>query len=218
MIKVRNNKLVKSFTLSEVLIALVIIGIIAAITIPIVMTKIKETQFKTAYKKSYSDLSNVIQKAVFNNEIQDRTESYNRNATSSEWAAIKNGFSISKECDRKQLEDCWVDGDKFWGDDYPKNWYSPSFVDTSGRVWAVYHLYYNIYLVDVNGDKAPNKFGKDRWAFTLADENGKRICYSGGKCNVPPSKVVPVSGDKTKWSAVCHYPPCYYHTWLYKGD
>lgn len=46
-----------SFTMAEVLITLGIIGIIAAMTLPALINKYQEVQFKSAYKKAYADLS-----------------------------------------------------------------------------------------------------------------------------------------------------------------
>lgn len=45
------------FTLAEVLITLGIIGIVAAITIPVLMQNIQDYQFKQAWKKEYSVIS-----------------------------------------------------------------------------------------------------------------------------------------------------------------
>jgi prepilin-type N-terminal cleavage/methylation domain-containing protein len=47
-----------AFTLAEVLITLGIIGVVAAMTIPTLMTKVKEKQTVTKVKKAYSNLAN----------------------------------------------------------------------------------------------------------------------------------------------------------------
>ncbi len=52
-----------AFTLAEVLITLGIIGIVAALTLPSVITNIQDYQYKSALKKSYSVLSNAINRA-----------------------------------------------------------------------------------------------------------------------------------------------------------
>lgn len=46
----------KAFTLSEVLITLGIIGVVAALTIPSVVNNYKKQQFRTGLKKEYSVL------------------------------------------------------------------------------------------------------------------------------------------------------------------
>ena len=43
----------KGFTLAEILIVLMVIGIIATMTIPGLMKGVQEAQYKTAYKKAY---------------------------------------------------------------------------------------------------------------------------------------------------------------------
>ena len=42
-----------------------------------------------------------------------------------------------------------------------------SFIDNSGRAWAMYYNSESIFFVDTNGFKGPNHLGKDRWAFLL---------------------------------------------------
>jgi len=49
----------KGFTLSEILIVLMIIGFIAALTVPSLMKNINEAQIKTAYKKAFNTISNL---------------------------------------------------------------------------------------------------------------------------------------------------------------
>lgn len=48
---------IKAFTLAEVLITLCIIGVVAAITIPALLKNIQDYQFKQAWKKEYSVIS-----------------------------------------------------------------------------------------------------------------------------------------------------------------
>lgn len=56
-------KIEKAFTLAEVLITLGIIGIVAAMTLPVVMTKVDEIVLKNQFKKTYSLLSQALNKA-----------------------------------------------------------------------------------------------------------------------------------------------------------
>lgn len=55
------------FTLAEVLITLVIIGIIAAMTIPSLINKTNEQETVSALKKTYSSLSQAYQKIFAEN-------------------------------------------------------------------------------------------------------------------------------------------------------
>lgn len=56
-----------AFTLAEVLITLAIIGVIAAITIPVLMQNIQDKQFKAQWKSVYSELSNAYQRMANDN-------------------------------------------------------------------------------------------------------------------------------------------------------
>ena len=62
-----NNFLIPAFTLAEVLITLGIIGIVAAVTIPTLVTKYQEKQTVTRFKWIYSTLANAFTMAVAEN-------------------------------------------------------------------------------------------------------------------------------------------------------
>ncbi len=55
-----------AFTLAEVLITLAVIGVVAAMTIPIVFAKIKQHEYMTAGKKAFSVISNAVQAVNLN--------------------------------------------------------------------------------------------------------------------------------------------------------
>ena len=57
MLKVRNNNSLRGFTLAEVLITLGIIGVVAAITIPLLIQNSNSKKFITQFKKSLSTLN-----------------------------------------------------------------------------------------------------------------------------------------------------------------
>lgn len=166
------------FTLSEVLITLGIIGVVAAITLPVVINKIDNLKYKSAYKKAYSDLSQILQKALVEEEWPYRESVYDQQATKNEYEIMKKGFKIIKECDNTNFNECWADGDKTVNG-YPKIGMSLfPFIDSAGRSWVNYYYSENIYFVDLNGLKGPNKWNKDRWCFTFVDKNGRRA-YTG---------------------------------------
>lgn len=201
----------KAFTLAEVLITLSIIGVVAALTIPNLMNTFQEQQYRTAYKKAYSDISQALLPAISEGSIT-RANIIDSDATSSEWTILKGAFKVTKECTEAQLNTCWADGDKVWSNTLPNTTFSQSFIDVSGRSWAEYRNDQNIYLVDTNGFKNPNKFGKDRWLF--------KVVYTGGDTGAA-TKTFIVAGDLTSTSnssnlaAWCQYPPCYYASWLF---
>ncbi|MCD7878606.1 MAG: prepilin-type N-terminal cleavage/methylation domain-containing protein, partial [Candidatus Gastranaerophilales bacterium] len=67
------KKLLKDFygfTLAEVLISLVIIGIIAAITVPFIYANYQERSLKSALKKNYSVLKQALDKYYIDNGVR----------------------------------------------------------------------------------------------------------------------------------------------------
>lgn len=203
------------FTLAEVLITLGIIGVVAAVTMPMIVKKYQEQVYKTAYKKVYAELSEAVREAIFNQEFI-RTSFRNEDATANEFDIIKKKFKVSKECSSSNTFDCWVDADRLMviGEDimggYPRKEVS-AFIDESGRNWTIYYAPENIFLVDTNGFKKPNQFGKDRWIFTFVDTIGNRTSNSAQY-----RAVAPYMPDQTTKNLWCQHPPCYYHSWLYK--
>ncbi|MBQ8458562.1 type II secretion system protein, partial [bacterium] len=53
----------KAFTLAEVLITLGVIGVVAAMTIPTLMTNIRAAQYRNKFKKTVSTLSQAVRMA-----------------------------------------------------------------------------------------------------------------------------------------------------------
>lgn len=210
--KVSNNhQRYKAFTLAEVIIVLGIIGIVAEMTIPTLIQNVHDMQYKAAYKKAYSDISQAFEQAIFEKTLTPRTTKFDEIATVSEWAVMKSAFKVTTDCNTySDLNKCWADGDKINNNQYPNSSSSLSFVDNSGRSWAQYWYMENDYLVDTNGKKLPNRFGKDRWIFTLKNADGTRTTVGY------PAKVGNLTGDYKDYNAMyCQYPPCYYYSWLY---
>src|SRR5574344_822931 len=118
----------KAFTLAEVLIVIGIIGVISAFTIPVLMNKIQNHEYKVAYKKAYSDISNAFSSAISNGELTSRTNWSDAVASDSEWEALSEHFKKIRTCNSGELSKCWADGEKLmYGQ---PGVYEKSFIDT----------------------------------------------------------------------------------------
>lgn len=219
------------FTLAEVLITLGIIGVVASITIPILQKNIEEAQFKTAYKKAYSDANNAWAQMVADYEVTPRTSSYDGNAANNNFTAFKGHFKLLKDCgfSGNSNEECW----DFSGDTIKpggtvivptvsNDMRHAAFIDSSGRQWVknwANNTFGEIIFVDTNGFKKPNQFGKDRFHLYPVLQTCNYVQYNQGsqECRGAgiPVKIYAYSFDATK-GTMCNIDNCYYRSWLIK--
>lgn len=206
-----------AFSLAEVLITLGIIGIIAALTIPVLQKNIQDAQYKTAYKKAYSALSQAVNDANANCEFIEGSSTGSPTNFSKNFFTIMSKFQVVKKCINYNNSECWSTGEKF----DMTNGGLPSqdinaFLDASGMSWSMYYWGHSFVLVDTNGFKKPNQYGKDRFAFSLLSKDNS---VSG-----IPTKVKPFNDNngftcyKNKCGTVGDpdYQTYYGTSWLYK--
>jgi len=191
--------------LAEVLITLGIIGVVAAMTILTLMNKTQDLEFKTAYKKTYSVASQAWLSAIGDGLIQQRSAWCDANGVNdANFTAFKSYFKVAKDCEGGSASDlgCWAaDGDSFWG--VPTGGTGAySFLDSSGVSWAGAGGICGTIVVDTNGLKKPNQFGKDRQALAMDSGNSDSFKI------LPWEDVIAVDVN------TCPKGNCYYTTWL----
>lgn len=183
----------KAFTLAEVLIALVVIGVIAAITMPTLVNSYHDRMYISALKKNYSVLSN-----AFNlTKKYDYSEYTDWDHTDGSTQIIYQNYIYLKKY-LHVLRDC-KDTEGCWSDDITKSpngsiapsatakgiggnivtftlndgtnvcidYWSPG--DATRLFGVSQNLLHDTLslFVDVNGDKKPNTLGRDVFAFVL---------------------------------------------------
>jgi prepilin-type N-terminal cleavage/methylation domain-containing protein len=194
-LKVKEN----GFTLAEVLIALVVIGIIAAITVPTLIQKYQEQAFKSALKKNYSNLSQAFRLAYGTNydDFRDWEYVHSSNFTKELYNKLSKYMHIEKNCGTSNRNDCWADKTYAKNGQYGK-WFltdgkwsgggeaygialndgTTIFIDiwvesTVNSVGVTKNLFGDAnlgFFIDVNGVKKPNVVGKDIFAFVLTEK------------------------------------------------
>lgn len=177
-----------AFTLAEVLITLGIIGVVAAMTIPVLMQNIQDQQFKVAWRKVYSVFNSAQQKIMPDNGSDMLNYAVGiSNSEENSRDAFLNYISYIKKCDYQQaLGNCWIqtgvatylDGTKDASTEADGIW---DWAHTSGAIlkdgtyvlfssvstncnWSSNGVTFNIcsaITVDVNGAKPPNVIGRD---------------------------------------------------------
>ena len=165
-----------AFTLAEVLITLGIIGIVGAMTLPLLVSKYQEKAWLTAFKKSYTVLSQAYLRA---------SQDY---GTANAWCAEKN-----TECGKTYFDilSPYLNIGQVWGFERPNIFYKVSYRDLDGRgmgpvnafttshykfalsdgtIIGIGHnndLYSPLLQVDTNGFRGPNQLGKDFFYLSL---------------------------------------------------
>lgn len=205
------NAAQKAFTLAEVLITLLIIGVVSSIAIPIVLNDIKEAEYNEGIKKAYADLSNALKMIQVNNGGTVNVGVIGNTAGS---LAITNEFCNVMSCIR-------VDGTSnifgpinykyYKGDEYS------SFPGTSSNTPAVIinngsFVSFRSYdscnysginncgyiIIDINGKKGPTMLGRDFYYFWIILKNNYYIIapmgiHGDGKTCLPGENT----GDKS---------------------
>lgn len=172
-----------AFTLAEVLITLGIIGVVAAMTMPALISKYKKYVLEVQIKETYSIISQVLKLSVTNGASFDSFDTKNRNnETIENWynEVFAPYLKVSRLCLNVKPIGCWhqvyslqqnpygensisndevqfilLNGASFTIKNYSSSWISYVYgVKTEAESAAVFFF-------DANGKKLPNILGKD---------------------------------------------------------
>lgn len=157
-----------AFTLAETLIVLVIIGVVAAITIPATVTRANNEQLTAGAKKSY----NTIKTAVKTAEQEYGPKAswiLGPDAAGAVNTYLKPYLDILKDCESDSgcFEESFTD---FSGEPYDGFEDAYKFMTVDGMSWGYVHSstpVSRLLYVDVNGPKKPNKLGRDVFIFSM---------------------------------------------------
>ena len=211
-----------AFTLAEVLITLGIIGVVAALTLPSVVSNVNNMNYKIAYKKALRDVNEAYKLMEANDSrfievvcqnAEDCPNCCFSPAFSENFKLLAKQFNATKTCLKGTITDvkrCWeCDKGQSGVISEPPNYYgcnsAPAFIDNSGRAWAMYFGNESTMYVDTNGFKGPNHIGKDRWCFRLPTPQ-----YEGSENYIKPCR----SYDVKIKDRYCPSGDCRYKSWL----
>ena len=172
----------KGFTLAEVLITLVIIGVIAAMTIPTLINKTNDQEYISRLKKTYSTLSQATKQIISDEGLPRADMGGWANSHESIYNLYKKYLSNAKECNPG--ETCFAPIDyKKYKSTTSANWDMGNQTNLGRLVLAdgtIVSFYYQSdscsgkscarVHVDVNGQKGPNMYGKDAFRFYIGEE------------------------------------------------
>lgn len=190
-----------AFTLAEILITLGIIGVVAAITMPVLIQNAKNKELQVQFKKTYSEFSQATQKFYADEGVS--FPEYSRDVGSVEALKyfLKNYFKGATVTDRTIWGGAGVNGNP------DKSNYSPLTFNGTTKAYQVCDISGlrselggrfvaindppaassdngPILCIDINGYKAPNRAGKDYFLF-LFTVDGSLIPMGAAHNNNP---------------------------------
>ena len=177
-----------AFTLSDLLITLLVVGTIASLLISNIVSSIDESRNMTALRKMQSSLAQVTQLVINDNmsPLYWDLKDYEYESAERAYTYYKPYFKILRECSNEP--GCWkyptkyLSGKVYLTDVEP---YQYMFTLTDGMNVLVNVFSEQIireefgvnvgspsvvFIVDVNGDRRPNQVGTDIFAFVLRGE------------------------------------------------
>lgn len=180
------NKL--AFTLAEVLITLAIIGVVAAMTIPTLISNYEEKATVTKVKQFYAMLNQTLMLAVVEN---GDISSWNYSEVSDFAKYIKPHLKVVRDCGTSSgcLADVtynYLNGTQKGGANYDSNDdYYKMVLANGSHMWFETDNVSDVkvqFFYDVNGKNGPNAWGKDLFNFLLYDNSNKLVPEFADDC------------------------------------
>lgn len=181
----------KAFTLAEVLITLTIIGVVAALTIPAVVFSTEEKQSIAGLKKAMLTLDQAVDMARTEPEFQPNPKCYvGADGSASDTSQCADLFKYMKDIMQVQK---YCKEDPVAGECVPEfaktescdgwNELKQGFMTADGMSFFPYSADDpTIIGVDINGLKAPNKWGYDIFSLQLTGTKTTMQMYEPGGC------------------------------------
>ncbi|MDE6138104.1 MAG: type II secretion system GspH family protein [Candidatus Gastranaerophilales bacterium] len=213
------SKKLFAFTLAEVLITLGIIGVVAAMTIPTLMTKIQNRQYATAYKKAYSTLNQALKSANEDGAITSlkgggyvsEGAGQGKGLVGKNFVVLAQYFAGVTTCFDGDNTACWnCEGEAGLSNNkcHKSNY---AFIDASGMQYYLYNNDEWPIIVDVNGFSKPNVLGRDRYVMYFTNSFKKGYYDEDIDAIIPWIDIV----TKQRW---CPSGDCPYTSRLFGGS
>lgn len=211
------NKRDLAFTLAEVLIALTIIGVVAAITIPSLVQKTHDVELKTAWKKAYAELNQATISIMSENagNLKNLCTSDVNNCLKDQYQKY---FKVTKSCTDSTGSECWhasgnwsyLNGDPIVGwsntasfasaEGFLYRFEAAGFPDCTNNSWVNNLPKCAFINVDINGFKKPNTVGKDIFFMILTENKILPIGSQGDTDHVDDCRP-----DSIGWGCAAKY-------------
>jgi prepilin-type N-terminal cleavage/methylation domain-containing protein len=203
-----------AFTLAEVLITLGIIGVVAAMTLPVLFANINDVVLENQVKKAKSVLINGVKLLMVQDDVTNLDQTTLANCEDSECvkAEIQKAFKVMGEFDNSQIvkytiddktdEDVWSDGNIV---------YKFSTMDGTSYGLKKFDKGANslIFVADINGIKKPNTSCKDLLTFTVSGNSIAEGCDFASGCSADNFSACNENECKALEGSSCGYDGSY---------
>ncbi|MFA7657900.1 MAG: type II secretion system protein [Candidatus Gastranaerophilaceae bacterium] len=189
----------RGFSLAEVLVALVVIGVLAALTIPTLIAASQKAGYVAGARKAYSDWNRaLIQMAADGGCIGDLSCFFDSADLKTMGDKIAAYFNVAKNCDMT-TSGCFpntiarsfdgtntVSGQdstlyyRFITADGMSIFLATPYSGCSGSAASLTKVCMATFRIDVNGLKKPNAWGRDIYLFSIDNTNGPILYPIGG--------------------------------------
>lgn len=184
-----------AFTLAEVLITLGIIGIVAAMTLPVLTAKYQQKVLAPQFKKSYANLQTAINTVNSNNGIPYECYTirfgidYHSTECRAFWEKVLEQYQVINTCKHsnpgcrpqyKSKAQVLAEGGKVRNNacSHPMNEQTGYNLKDGSMIYIYNYPDYNdnslFFGLDVNGLKGPNRWGYDLFYLNLYRENARK--------------------------------------------
>ena len=181
------------FTLAEVLITLVIIGVIGALTVPALIQNTQKQEYVSALKKTYSTLSQAVQ-IIIAEEGSPKGDAGWASSAANISKLFKQHISSIKTCKENgkcfapntkyktlngssagdhflTIDNIYAGNERFMTADGTAVFVDPYWSKTAcSGTWSGSAGLCSLIYVDINGHKAPNTAGRDLFFFALKED------------------------------------------------
>lgn len=193
-----------AFTLTEVLIALTVIGVVAAMTLPSVINKTQERQFITAWKKNFAEISNaclmlknedITFVGMYENDMLNNLAKYIRHTK-----VCREGKLVKDGCAPKTYPIYKYDGSYYFSNQSGIDKFGGGTTCMLTSRGTVICMDVNYVYVDVNGYKLPNTIGKDIFSGTIQRDTlvfRPNVGYRSNFGPVDGVTLIPTTGNGT---------------------
>lgn len=216
------NKL--GFTLAEVLIVLAIIGVVAALTLPTLISNYQKTQYVTGLKKVYAELSQAFKLYMADEGVTDFSQTqlftYWDNVSLSN--ILKKYFKVTKACTESSDNSCQITESYLMKAVVPFNGFNPYNVTietADGMTFGFAPTTLNeckpddniqsnmkgkciSVRVDINGSAPPNKDGRDYFELDIGPDGN---VYPGGSREAAQYAQYKATGSIDGWESSSSY-------------